>query len=263
MANLSLQRFEIDGIELLIDTQTGESFASAKGYARMSGRDYDTIKKRCQRGGQVNAEIPTEQGLKWGTLIPEDLICQWLPLDNPEMAAAMLKLGVRVFLHEMAGYKVTSEATNPPRPLIEAELEIELEIEKTKLEIAKVELERERIVSTNDRIIEELRLEQNQIEYAQYSAGKLTGEQIRERLLDDMAAFIDRFVQVKGVMPKVRDLHQKFQSRKIPDEQGNLVKINSTILRSLLPEVLERCECDQESIPSGVTKLRVRVSRTH
>jgi prophage antirepressor-like protein len=139
----------------------------------------------------------------------------------------------------------------------------EVETLKIELETAKIELERERIVSTNDRIIEELRLEQNQIEYAQYSAGKLTGKQIRERLLDDMAAFIDRFVQVKGVMPKVRDLHQKFQSRKIPDEQGNLVKINSAILRSLLPEVLERCECDQESIPSGVTKLRVRVSRTH
>jgi len=142
-------------------------------------------------------------------------------------------------------------------------IELELEIEKTKLETAKIELEKERIVSINDRIIEELRLEQNQIEYAQYSAGKLTGEQIRERLLDDMAAFIDRFVQVKGVMPKIRDLHQKFQSRKIPDEQGNLVKINSTILRSLLPEVLDRCECDLENVPSGVTNLRVRVSRTH
>jgi phage anti-repressor protein len=142
-------------------------------------------------------------------------------------------------------------------------IELELEIEKTKLETAKIELEKERIVSINDRIIEELRLEQNQIEYALYSAGKLTPGQVREKLLDDMAAYIDRFVQVKEVMPKVRDLHQKFQSRKIPDERGNLVKINSVILRSLLPEVLKRCKCNQENIPSEVTKLRVKVFRPH
>lgn len=76
MSNTSLQRFECDGIELLIDVNTGETFASTKGYARMSGRDYDTIKKRCQRGGQVDAEIPTEQGLRWGTLISIDKLIE-------------------------------------------------------------------------------------------------------------------------------------------------------------------------------------------
>lgn len=33
----NLARFENDGIELVIDTNTGEAFASQTGYARMSG----------------------------------------------------------------------------------------------------------------------------------------------------------------------------------------------------------------------------------
>lgn len=180
-----------------------------------------------------------------------------LSRNTPQVVACKQNL-VKAF--SKAKHLIT-EATHSPRPL--SDQKIELKIEKVKLETAKIELEKERIVSTNDRIIEELRLEQNQIEYALYSAGKLTPGQVREKLLDDMAAYIDRFVQVKEVMPKVRDLHQKFQSRKIPDERGNLVKINSVILRSLLPEVLKRCKCNQENIPSEVTKLRVKVFRPH
>ena len=64
MNNTNLVRFEKDAIELYINTVTGESFASAKGYSRMGNVEYDAIKKRCQRGGLENAEIPTQQGLR-------------------------------------------------------------------------------------------------------------------------------------------------------------------------------------------------------
>jgi len=109
----SLARFDNNGIELIINTSTGESFATAKGYSRMTGKDYDTIKKRCQRGGLPSAEVPTEQGFKRGTLIPEDLIVEWLPKDNPEMATQLMRLGVRVYLHKLAGFEVTTTAVQP------------------------------------------------------------------------------------------------------------------------------------------------------
>ena len=112
----SFERFGKDGIELIIDTATGESFATAKGYARMSGKAYDTIKKRCQRGGLESAEVPTEQGFKWGTLIPELLVAQWLSKDNPVMASQIMQLGVRVFMHKLAGYEVTTTAVKQPIP---------------------------------------------------------------------------------------------------------------------------------------------------
>jgi hypothetical protein len=44
MSNLT--RFDRDGIEIIIDLNTGESFASISGYARMSGKAMSTISER-------------------------------------------------------------------------------------------------------------------------------------------------------------------------------------------------------------------------
>lgn len=120
MANISLQRFDKDGIELIIDTQTGESFASISGYARMSGKAQSTISGRLathRNEALKTAEILTTTGLKTVRLISEDLICQWLPKDNPELASQVLKLGVRLFLHTLAGFCVKSEAITEVRQL--------------------------------------------------------------------------------------------------------------------------------------------------
>jgi hypothetical protein len=152
MADLILQRFDHDGIELIIDTQTGESFASIKGYARMSGKSSNAITMRLNRLSKENskgvtsespnrpqiqtgsglqggntmglglgllkqAQIQTEGGLQGVYLIPEDLICKWLPKDNPELASQVLKLGVRLFLHTLAGFRVKSEAITEVRQL--------------------------------------------------------------------------------------------------------------------------------------------------
>ena len=150
MTDLILQRFDKDGIELIIDTQTGESFATVRGYARMSGKSHNAIIMRLNRlskedskvvtsespnhlqiqtgsglqGGNTKglgllkqAQIQTEGGLQSVRLISEDLICQWLPKDNPELASQVLKLGVRLFLHTIAGFRVKSEAITEVRQL--------------------------------------------------------------------------------------------------------------------------------------------------
>ena len=120
MANISLQRFDKDGIELIIDTQTGESFASISGYARMSGKAQSTISGRLathRNESLKTAEILTTTGLKTVRLISEDLICKWLPKDNPELASQVLKLGVRLFLHTLAGFRVKSDAIAEVRQL--------------------------------------------------------------------------------------------------------------------------------------------------
>ena len=120
MTDLILQRFDKDGIELIIDTQTGESFASISGYARMSGKAQSTISGRLathRNEALKTAEILTTTGLKTVRLISEDLICQWLPKDNPELASQVLKLGVRLFLHALAGFRVKSEAITEVKQL--------------------------------------------------------------------------------------------------------------------------------------------------
>lgn len=124
----NLARFENDGLELIIDTVTGEAFASVRGYARMTGKPESTIRDRskgARKDEVVEAEILTPGGLQGARLLTEDIITDWIVEDNPTLAKAMLKAGVRVFLHTVAGYQLTSNAIAPvthalPQTYVEA-----------------------------------------------------------------------------------------------------------------------------------------------
>ena len=127
MANLA--RYDKDGIELIIDTQTGESFASQSGYARMAGVSKQAISNRYNgtdnEAKRKTAEIQTPQGMRTVNLVTEDLIAEWLPKDNPAMATQLIKLGVRVFMHKLAGYEVSSTAVAHKIPQTYAEALLE------------------------------------------------------------------------------------------------------------------------------------------
>jgi hypothetical protein len=152
-----------DGIEILINTASGESFASISGYARMSGRNKSTIQRRLKTVAlehQKTAEVETQSGLKTVALISEDLIASWIIKDNPERAFVLLKAGVRVCLHEMAGYQVKSTAVianRDPRLVLLDQLS-QLTHQQIALEQRQKELDLE-----NQRI----RLEQHQLKAEQ------------------------------------------------------------------------------------------------
>ncbi len=77
MTNSSLQRFDQDGIELIINTETGESFATVRGYARMSGKTHTTILRRLKvvTPDVLNhAQIQTAGGLQQSMLIPINIV---------------------------------------------------------------------------------------------------------------------------------------------------------------------------------------------
>ena len=118
---MNLTRFERDGLELVIDTQTGEAFASIRGYARMTGKPESTIRDRskgARKNEVVEAEILTLGGVQGARLLTEDIITDWIVEDSPPLAKAMLKAGVRVFLHTAAGYQLTSSAIVPTTPAL-------------------------------------------------------------------------------------------------------------------------------------------------
>lgn len=72
----NLQRYDNDGIEIIIDLDTGESFASVSGYARMAGVSKQAISKRFKRVNSENqktAEISTTTGLKTVNLVTEEM----------------------------------------------------------------------------------------------------------------------------------------------------------------------------------------------
>lgn len=118
---MNLSRFDGENdIELVIDPNTGESFATASGYARMSGISRATVQMRLKgvNSGLVKQsyfKTKTHGGLQGVQLLSEDLICQWLPKDNPEMATQLMKQGVRMCLQKMAGFTM-SPAEKPKKP---------------------------------------------------------------------------------------------------------------------------------------------------
>ena len=119
---MNLTRFETqDGIELIIDTQTGEAFATQAGYVRMSGKSKSTVSERVSRGvrfGEIKeGEIQTAGGLQGVRLIPADIVYDWLFEDNSALAKAMGKAGATVYMHQLAGFSVSSTAaTISPEP---------------------------------------------------------------------------------------------------------------------------------------------------
>jgi hypothetical protein len=113
----NLQTFHKDGLELIINTETGESFASVSGYARISGKAQSTISARLSKLSVIMSEVLTNGGVQSVRLITEDLMVEWLPKDNPEMATKMMKAGIRVFLHLLAGFDVKSQSQSSQRQL--------------------------------------------------------------------------------------------------------------------------------------------------
>jgi hypothetical protein len=135
----SLTVFKQDGIELVIDTMTGEAFATQAGYCRMSGVEKTALANRLSRGFQgvhkndlKVAEILTDGGLQGVHLISANTVFKWLMKDNPELAEKMGEAGATVYMHQLAGYKVESK---PVEQATKSDLRTEIEAECSILSI--------------------------------------------------------------------------------------------------------------------------------
>jgi hypothetical protein len=126
-----------DGIEVIIDTETHLSYMSLRGYSRVSGVPYQTVQSRF-KGGRFstpeNAEIQTQGGIQGGRLLSEEIIADWIVKDNPEVATKMLKAGIRVYLHHLAGYEL--HATVKPDT---TELDKQIELAREQAAIARLD----------------------------------------------------------------------------------------------------------------------------
>ena len=159
MSNSTLQRFDTEnGIELIIDTKTGESFATISGYARMSGKDKSTISRRkttVAENDVKTAEIQTKTGVKTVVLIDGKTALTWLAQDNPSLLAAMAECGWNVYCHKMAGFEVNSTAIQVPKTYAEALLEAG----RLAKELEEAEKERELLMLQNQDLEEENELQ--------------------------------------------------------------------------------------------------------
>jgi hypothetical protein len=123
VATENLERFDRNGIELVIDRKTGEAWATLGGYARMSGVAKNTLANRLSRGfkgvhkGSLKTcELQTPGGLQRVHLLPANTVFDWLVQDNTELARTMGAVGATVYMHQLAGFKIDSEAIAKPKP---------------------------------------------------------------------------------------------------------------------------------------------------
>jgi hypothetical protein len=114
---LNLVPYSKDGLELAIDTETGECFASIRAVARMTDKPEATIRKYVNGGLQgaykmelKTAEIQTAGGLQGAYLLNEHQILEVVSKYNPSLLIKFAQCGLRVFLHQLAGYSVNSTA---------------------------------------------------------------------------------------------------------------------------------------------------------
>jgi len=111
MTNLTAYK-STDGVELYIDNTTGEAFASQRAIARMCEVDAVYIRRFVTATNieGISAEILTDAGLRSAKLHSENTILQCVAKYNPQLLLLFSKAGLRVYLHGVTDFKVTSTA---------------------------------------------------------------------------------------------------------------------------------------------------------
>jgi hypothetical protein len=170
---LNLVPYTKDGLELVIDTKTGESFASISAVARMTDKDKQSISRYVNGGLQSvtqmtlkTAEIQTPIGIRSVTLLNEKQILEVVSKYNPTLLMKFAQCGLRVFLHQLAGFEVNSTAVEPITPktrrelaeenlkLSEKTLKLIIELEEKEALIASLEEDVERQAEVIDELFD-------------------------------------------------------------------------------------------------------------
>ena len=110
-----LTRFEQDGIETVIDTDTGEAFITIRGYAKLSGKPERTVRSRsngARKDEIIETEFNSSAGIETAKLIPASICFEWLLRDNPNLAKEMGTAGAIVQIHTASRFKAHRLAWN-------------------------------------------------------------------------------------------------------------------------------------------------------
>ena len=118
-----LTRYEQNGLELLINEATGETFASISALARMTDKSRQSISKYVNGGLEgvtqmvlKSAQIDTGKGISTVNLLNENQILEVIAKYKPDLLVKCAKAGLRLFLHGLAGYKYQVTPPAPIRP---------------------------------------------------------------------------------------------------------------------------------------------------
>lgn len=115
--NMDLVSFNQFGLELVINNTTGETFASVSAVGRMTDKPSQTISryvngkfKGCTQMQLLEAEVVTNGGLQGVNLLNENQILEVVARYKPDLLIKFAQLGLRAYLHTIAGYQISSTA---------------------------------------------------------------------------------------------------------------------------------------------------------
>lgn len=116
----NFERFDRDGLELVVDTATGLAYASISAAARMIGIDRSNLRRTLNKGGSdydvTNAAIPTSGGIQGGSLLPASVVLKLAIKYNPGLAEKMGTAGANVYMLKLAGYSIEIKEQPAPTP---------------------------------------------------------------------------------------------------------------------------------------------------
>lgn len=195
MVNENLQRFDCDGLELVINTETGESFASQSALARMVDKEPDNravrnFLKGVSDSNVIKAEIQTAGGLQGVSLYDENTIYETFAKYKPELLIQCAKAGIRVYLHTLAGFKVNSTAVAKelsPLEILEQQVRLmrqqQDELDRVKLQVQELNEFKQEIKDTQQDAITQLKA----LPQATCTAQPIAQKELLNRLIRDYA----------------------------------------------------------------------------
>lgn len=113
-----LTRFSKDEYEVLINTSTGESFCTQGMLAKICKCESTQIRRyRGDSSLLITASVADSRGVtQESVLYPEKIIKECLAKFNPDLLLECADAGVRVFMHKLAGFEITSSAVQEQKP---------------------------------------------------------------------------------------------------------------------------------------------------
>ena len=121
MALVQYKSETIEGLQVVIDHQTGKVYATQSALARLIDKSDSSVRfhekmllRSSQQVDKIEAEILTGAGLRSSQLYGEDFIYSLLAKYKPELLVQAAKAGLRLYFYSVAGYAPTMQSDPDP-----------------------------------------------------------------------------------------------------------------------------------------------------
>jgi hypothetical protein len=135
-------RFDSDGLELVVNSETGKAYASISAASRMLGVSKQALSKQItvNQINVINAQIQTATGLKTVNLMDSETLYDMAFEHNISLAKKMGAAGANLYMLKLAGYEVKVAETAPLTELDRAKAYVAALEAKAELEIINSQL---------------------------------------------------------------------------------------------------------------------------